>query len=203
MKLSGSHMNAWGQGYFRLSPPERVPCMVIYTNFVLNNFSANPLVQISGERLQDQWSSGLSKRKGSVQLKETQIHIWCSVRCFQFYSKQEAAMGFTNREYKYKIKATINSTGIQIKKKKKKKRHNLAYLIIKMVKYYPLLFSLFFVLYHFKLDFYNKISFLQLSSANWIFTIKHVRFTYNRRWLHFDAACQFEFDQSYVNFIWK
>ena len=57
MKLSASHMNARGQGHFRTV--YRCTCvMVIYINFVLNNFTATSLVQESGERLQDQWSSG-------------------------------------------------------------------------------------------------------------------------------------------------
>ena len=45
------------QGHFRAVAP-CTSVMVIYINFVLNNFSAASLVQVSGERLQDQWSSG-------------------------------------------------------------------------------------------------------------------------------------------------
>ena len=57
MKWIASHMNVKGQGHFRaVSPCNSV--MAIHISFVLNNFSATSLVQVSGERLQDQWSSG-------------------------------------------------------------------------------------------------------------------------------------------------
>ena len=49
-------MNARGQGYFRAVYPWTSD-MVIYINIVLN-VSATSLVQVSGECLQDQWSSG-------------------------------------------------------------------------------------------------------------------------------------------------
>ena len=57
MKWTASHMNAEGQGYFRTVYPETSD-MVNYINIV-SNISATSLVQVSGERLQDHWSSAL------------------------------------------------------------------------------------------------------------------------------------------------
>ena len=58
MKWTASHMNARGQGHFRAVYPW-TSIMVIFTNIVSNIFSATSLVQVLGERLQDQWSSGI------------------------------------------------------------------------------------------------------------------------------------------------
>ena len=49
-------MNAKGQGNFKAVSP-CTGAKVIYINFVLNNFSATSLVQVSDGSLQDQWSS--------------------------------------------------------------------------------------------------------------------------------------------------
>ena len=57
MKLSASHLKAWGQSHFRAISP-CTSAMLLYINFVLNKFPATSLVHVSGERLQDQWSSG-------------------------------------------------------------------------------------------------------------------------------------------------
>ena len=57
MKLSASHMNARGQGYF----------MAVSWSFTYiqknNNLIVTSLVQVSGERLQDQWSSGFDRMR--------------------------------------------------------------------------------------------------------------------------------------------
>ena len=80
----------------------------------------------------------LSRRKGSIDLKEIIIHMRCSVRYFPFHSKQGAAIFHCPR--------------MQIKQQTKVNM-NFAYLTIKLVKNYPFLS----VLNHSKLDFPNKI----------------------------------------------
>ena len=99
-----------------------------------------------------------TKTKGFVDFKEIIIHMACSVRYFSFHSKQWQPFSHCPR--------------IQIKSETKGNMMNFAYVTIKLVKYFP-----FSALNHLKLDFPNKITFLHLSSANWIFTIKHVHFT--------------------------
>ena len=57
MKWTVLHMIAGGQGHFRAVYPWTSD-MVIYINIV-SNIPVTSLVQVSGEHLQDQWSSGL------------------------------------------------------------------------------------------------------------------------------------------------
>ena len=56
MKWTASHMNTRDQGHFKAVSPWTSD-MVMYINIVLN-ISATALFQVSGECLQDQWSSG-------------------------------------------------------------------------------------------------------------------------------------------------
>ena len=91
---------------------------------------------------------------------------------------------------------------IQINKQQKINK-NFAYLItIKLVKYYPFIL----VLNHLMHYFYKKISFLHLSSANLIFTMKHVHFstTYDVTGsrIYFDTF-QFDVDQLCEDFVIK
>ena len=56
MKWTASHLNAKGQGHFKAVYPWTSD-MVIYIDIV-SKISATSLVQVSGELLQGQWSSG-------------------------------------------------------------------------------------------------------------------------------------------------
>ena len=59
MKLSVLHFNARGQGHFRTVSRWPVSWSFTKKNCFFNNFSAIFLIQVSDERLQDQWSTGL------------------------------------------------------------------------------------------------------------------------------------------------
>ena len=77
---------------------------------------------------------------------------------------------------------------------------NFAYLTIKLVKYYPFLFCS----KSFKTWFFKKVSFLHLSSANWIFTRKHVHFAMMSQEVHLFWVClSIWLDQFCVNFVLK
>ena len=109
MMLSASHRNARGQGHFRT-----VSCctsvMVMYINFVFNNFSAISLVQVSGEGLQDQWSSGLIM----LYIVHAEKRIFFIRTCIIIYNKN-IWVGWVGKEGKETIKGretirTISNT---------------------------------------------------------------------------------------------
>ena len=57
--------------------------MVIYINFVSNNFSATSLVQVSGERIQDQWSSNYMQN-GNFVKDFAEISHWKFINSCKF-----------------------------------------------------------------------------------------------------------------------
>ena len=88
-------------------------------------------------------------------VNEVKIHMHRSVRSFSFYSKQGAAI--------FSLSKNTNKSATKINK-------NLPTLL-------QFNCSSIIVLKNLKFDFYTKISFLHLSSANWIFTMMHVHFS--------------------------